>query len=294
MSYVRDLVLGEIRLEGDDFGASSAVFQLPAPPSGAKKMQFVFKLWLDTITADRKWTGKGWNHTNYFGLSFNADTHRFAVPANLSSIPIPDEFFGWMNLTPSLDTGTTTWPPNPAETQTVDRFGICHGANFITGSGSYSSAARMGCNDGGQEQHTLFLDGNGAVLIAASGATNSTDEPHCCIPANPTLGADFTGGWEIHASNVDKTMYAALVLHGDNPGFAGDAMFDIFPATPAPAGFRLRNTYTLHGDVTSNFRPSLDVVNFPGYLKFRYSGADENFVFKEARIKYFDEVDTEL
>jgi hypothetical protein len=105
-------------------------------------------------------------------------------------------------------------------------------------------------------------------------------------PTSPTTGAKFTGFWEIWASEADKTMYAKTGLNGQS--LAGDAMFDACTTNYGATQF------TIHGDTTSNFRSAFDTCHFPRWLMMRHAHHSVKFVFKEARVRYFDWDENEL
>lgn len=281
MGYVRDTIANEIRLEGDDFGAASASILLPSAPAGAKKMQFVYRAWFDAWSASPsaiRYTFKGWNHTNYFGLAFNDDTLRFAIP--FSSAPFsPAGFFGWVNQEPVQ----IALPSDHYEYDSVGRQrrtagDPAKGLNSLTWRGGTSSDRLL----------LGFMDGNGGHVFATNGFDSfADDDAAVCLP-NVTDGLDFTGYWEIWASNIDKTMYGKAGVNFDT--LVGDDMFD---AIAAPWSSSERE-FTIHADVVSTLRPSFDVVNFFSHFKMRYTLPDFKLVFKEARVRYLDWNDTEL
>jgi hypothetical protein len=133
----------------------------------------------------------------------------------------------------------------------------------------------------------------GNVITDTNGFDSFIDaNAHCGFqPLTDSFGKDpedVTQAWEMWASNLDKTVYGRLALNFD--GLSGDGMFDAFdaPALDTELGF------TMHGDTTSVFRSSYDVMNFPTHLVMRFTLPTHNFVFKEGRVKYFDWADTEL
>lgn len=299
MSYVRDTINSEIRLEGDGFGESTFRFRLPGAPAAAKRMQVVFRAGWDTHAAGiTSFDPYAWNHTNMFGLGFSDTINTFPVPFDLNSIGIPSDFFGWINLAPMLATGSSTWPPNPATTLEYNRWGLdCANAfNSGTFSNTLYRLAKMGCSDNGasHSQFTHFLNGAGAIMLTSwrLSSGDTTNYP-VALPATPTGIAAFVGGWDVWASAINKSMFATMQFAYNSPGWEGDDMFQVFTTTTANA-FRRTSTQTLHGDVTSNWRTDLNTVHFPRYLKGRYSGHDQKMIFKEARVRYYDWDNNEL
>jgi hypothetical protein len=106
------------------------------------------------------------------------------------------------------------------------------------------------------------------------------------LPATPATGAKYTGGWEIWASEADNTMYCNMGFNGQS--LSGDSMFNVFTSNYAMKQF------TIHGNITSNFRPSYDSCVFPRWLMARYAVHNQKFIFKEARVRYFDWDNNEL
>lgn len=292
MGYVRDTVNGEIRLEGDDFGAASARIQLPAAPAGAKKMQIVWRAWYDDagVTA-ASYTGKGWNHTNLFGLGFTDEIYRY--PASFVA-PfedwLPDDFFGWITAGPCND--DSSYPISGTPVLTVDRIDHDWAYHSGTPAGHFTAntykAAVFGRNGSPFKWHVFRngIGGNLGVVPHYGAITGADNRVHLTVAANAATGAVENRGWEIWASEADLTMYSRLCVGGKSR--AGDSMFDVF-TDPARA-----DQLTIHGNVTSTFRPSFGACVFPRWLKMRCSHPIFDFVFKEARVRYFDWDENEL
>lgn len=145
-------------------------------------------------------------------------------------------------------------------------------------------------------EYWAFLNGIGSPLnpisqLSASLITpfpvfNTQREVFLSMPCQAGTFAKFTGAWEIWASHTDKTMYARLAINGQS--LSGDAMFDAFTTS------YFAEQYLIHGDITSNFRPSFDTCVFPRWLMMRHAHHAIDLVFKEARVRYFDWDENEL
>jgi hypothetical protein len=301
MGYVRDTVSNEIRLEGDDFGASVALIDIGAAPAGAKKMQIVFKAHGTQTTTDADL--KGWNHTNFFGLRFSNTIPKFPVPlAYPGDISWwPTDFFGIMQIYPLSSINTIPWSSDPGGTPDYDRI-LSFGAvpttwNGVTTLGPYltGTAGVWTSSPAARYQPHAFLDGNGGSILevssfsfAGAGHLTSTDSYHM-LHAHDNSKDVWTKGWEIWSSNVDRSMYYRMIMN--KLSLVGDGQFDCFDIGATNVQ---EKSGTIHGDVTSNWRSSLSVTNFPRYLMFRHSLPAGNFVFREARVRYFDWDENEL
>lgn len=280
MSYVIDTGNNELRLEGDGFGASSLKRQLVAAPSGAKRMQIAFRYWIDTHNfANNKQTLKGWNHQNLFGLSFDGVIPKYTSTTPGDTSYRPANFFGWFNEGPhsgAIDSvnqyrGASMSGTDSSGTEVVD---LCH----------------LSGNIGGQIQQLAFADGTGGIFGPAYYQFGGVaGDVLFGVPASPTFGAKFTGFWDIWASALDKKMF--FTGRVNFASLSGDAMFDAetdyWTYTAQPNSSYLVNTQFV-GDVVSNWRPDFDTVVFPSWLMFRFSWPNQKFVFKTARIRYFD------
>jgi len=258
MIRVIDTVNNEVRLEGDDSGWGYHIRQLAAPPVGAKRMDFVFRHWLDGFTADALYTNRGWNHTNCFGLSFTSNVPKY--PSGTASGYLPTNFLGFCS------DGHSNYPSDPEAAVGID---ISGGYGLP---GSYNGTGAQTIN---------FLDGLGASIAARTSVNFTTPADNLALPANPTDGATFTGMWRIYASSINKTMYAKFCTN--RASLAGDNMFGAIDASYAGVW-----TKVLHGDVPSVYRPDFDTVVFPSYLMIRFSFPEQSWVFKEARIRYYN------
>jgi hypothetical protein len=313
MGYVRDTVNSEIRLEGDDFGAASARIQLPAAPVGAKKMQIVGRAYYDTFSSIVAATGKGWNHTGCFGLRFSDAIPKYPLPFVAPFTDwLPTDFFGFLTLGPASNdsshplSGTPTFQAD-LSISSQGNGGIPSATNGFTTGDRFGGPWNNASGQANGYEHWGWLNGAGALLntAGAPGSGTSTDlvatTPNVnssghddatsgrmamSLPANPTTGAKYTFGWEMWASEADKTMYCRIGFNGQ--ALAGDSMFDVFSANYAMRQF------TIHQDTTSNWRTDYNTVNFPRWFMMRYASHHQNLVFKEARVRYFDWDENEL
>jgi hypothetical protein len=167
MGYVRDTTLGEIRLEGDDFGASSARIQLPAAPAGAKKMQVVFRTWFDTISTDTATDGKGWNHSECFGLRFSS-----AIPKYPASFVapfeawLPTDFFGIIKLGPASADNTPPISGTPTFKTAISGNRRGNSLNVANGFSGDSLAMTASSADSAAYELFSFMNGIGGYVFA--------------------------------------------------------------------------------------------------------------------------------
>jgi hypothetical protein len=302
MGVVYDPVNAERRIEGDDFGAGAWRIQLAAAPAAAKRMQICMKAHVSPVgTGD--WDLKGWNHTNFFGLRFSSAIPKFPIPIAYpgSHTWWPTDFFGIMQMYPLNTSSLVPWISDPA-TKDYDRIGAMQVVpttwNEVTTGGPYLSGTAGWWTSSPQlYQPHSFLDGIGGRILtyasfsfAGAGHLTQTDSYHM-LHAHATSAAVWTKAWEIWASNVDRTMYYSLVQNQQS--LSGDGMFAAFTNGSGSTIAQVK-TGTIHGDVASNWRTDLNTVNFPRWLMFRHSLPQGNFIFKEARVRYFDWAGNEL
>src|SRR5690606_27496071 len=123
-----------VSLAGDGFGVNWARRQLAAAPAAAKKMQFVFRAWIDSATAQTGADNALWDSCSFFGLGFDDTMFEFESPFTSFTA---DGFFGICTLWPpnSSSTGSGTSYPNR---KILDYHNAARGALAVNGGNTAS------------------------------------------------------------------------------------------------------------------------------------------------------------
>jgi hypothetical protein len=110
----------------------------------------------------------------------------------------------------------------------------------------------------------------------------------CSLPANATDGAAFSGLIEVWADALDKTMRCRFAH--SYAGLTGNDMLNTAANAAVFSFGGLNNvmnvTKVIHGDVTSDWRPSLDTVVLPRWFKFAFPLLSGKLVIDESAVSY--------
>ncbi len=236
-----ELISDQFVMEANGAGYNELSIPLPVGPSDADMMVYAFRLWYDTYAASED-TNNGWDGSDCFGLSFDD-----VIPNDASQ----ENFFGW------VDTNV--------------------GQNFI-----YSAANSNFSNQDavlGDTSHQV-MDGEGNSL----GAINSDQArfmPAFGKPANPTVGALYTGLWVIKrdTGSSDKI----LITTGGN----FESLVRL-PDARLDAGTIFGETNTLLTVGASGNWRNGGGMNFPTSVvaKFTSGIAGKKFVFHSHHVQY--------
>jgi len=232
----------DITMEANGAGYNQYRFPLPEAPADADMMVFAFRYWYDTFAASED-ANAGWDGSDCFGLSFDGVMPDDTAQAN---------FFGW------VDTDA--------------------GQNLIY------SAANANFNNAdvvlGDTSHDV-LDGEGNNL----GAINSDQARFLGgfgKPANPTVGATYTGLWIVKrdAGSADKIM----LTQGAN--FQSLANLSL-ARTDSNTVFGETDTLLTVGN-GGNWR-SGGGINFPTWVvsKFTSASVGKKFVLDSYHTQYY-------
>jgi hypothetical protein len=271
MTGSTDTVNKEMILNADPagFGWGRMYRTLPTIPAGAKRMIVAIRGWYDSFAVGAGWNDKGWNHTHYWGLSFNTDDWE-ANMASLASQPMPS-LLGWAVGGPFQTNSIIDGDYITCRIRTADSKAMMQIGSGSSGSG-YS-----------QSQQINVLDGiSGVITSVTVSAPSNAERKIVELPANPTVGALFTRYIEVWASAIDKTMYARTCVNME--GLEGA---DQFNAINTPWDSTLYS-WTIHNDVVSTYRPDYDTVVFPNVFKMRFALPTGKMVLKSIRRRFYD------
>lgn len=154
----------QIVLEATGAGFQQGRIPLPIAPEGSDMMAFFFRYHYDTYVADEGPTDYGWDAADCFGLSFDGVVPTEAIKSN---------FFGWIN-----DNASSIFNFEAAWAE-------FNGEDAVNGAGD----------------HNLY-DGEGNILGDAVNQASRFSEG-IAKPANPTVGAKYTGVWIIKKDDAD-------------------------------------------------------------------------------------------
>lgn len=276
---------GQLVLEGDGYGWATAVRTLPAAPSTAKRMVFVFRGWYDTFSGG---VGNGLVIENnvltdlqwLFGLRFTS--------------AVPDE--AGLVLTPQTDGGHFA-------SAYQDFFGL---ASYRT---SGATANRLMMQHYTETEGTMagcMSDNSNTIYTGLFGASSSSGALHyddqlfssagteacLALPSNPTDGAKFTGVWEVYGSDVDNSVYYRVHINWDSVSttdlLAAYGQVGTWGGEAADRG-----PLTIHADATgTNWRNADGSMNFPRYLMARYPFLSQQMVLDHFKVAYYDSITT--
>ncbi len=158
------IINNQVVLEATGAGFQQARIPLPTAPVGSDMMVFAFRYFYDTYAADEGPTDYGWDAADSFGLSFDGVFPTEAIKSN---------FFGWIN-----DNASSVFNYEAAWAE-------FNGEDAVNGSGD----------------HNVY-DGEGNVLGDPVNQASRFSEG-MARPANPTVGAKYTGVWIIKKDDAD-------------------------------------------------------------------------------------------
>ena len=232
----------KIIMEANGAGYNQYRFPLPGAPSAADVMVFVFRYFYDAFAANED-ADAGWDGSDCFGLSFDG-----VIPNDA----LQDNFFGW------VDTDA--------------------GQNFIF------SAADANFNGKdvviGDSSHDI-LDADGTKL-GDIGTSPARFMPGFGKPANPTVGAIYTGIWVFKrdTGSIDKIL---LTTGGNFESLANlaDARLD------ANTVFGETDTLLTVGS-GGNWRNG-GGINFPTWVVSKFTSAisGKKFVLDSYKAEYY-------
>jgi len=266
-----------ITLTGDGFGVNWVRKQLSAAPAVAMKMQFVYRMYFtDAAATSVNYTSKGWDSCAFFGLDFNDTIYDFSGGDTIT----PPGFYG-----PIL-----TSKPASAGPVYDNSF-----KQYRTSLQTHYRATPWASDGSGRIQTGGFWDGNGAALISNSVGWIDTTfnglDAQMSWPYSAANGAIYTYMWEVWGSLVDKSVYSrAIIVNGSLA--EGDTMFTAMDAAALGSGAGQINEYTIHGNVTSNWRNSDDTMNFPRWLKLKNPLPEYSLQLKYYKVRFLDATDT--
>ena len=234
----------QIILEATGVGYQEARVPLPISPPTADMVAFYFRCFYDLYAADEGPTDYGWDAADCFGLSFDGVTPTEANKEN---------FFGWINRN-----GSTVFNFEAAWAE-------FNGENAVNGNGD----------------HNVF-DGEGNDLGDPVNNPARFSEG-MARPANPTVGAKYTGVWLIKKDDSDLTKINISI--GAN--FASLANIED-ARTDSNTIWGDLNVPIVVGD-TGNWRDG-GGINFPEWLIIKYtSGVNgRKFILDEYKLEYFE------
>jgi len=261
-----------VALVGDGFGENWARKRLKAAPATAKKMQFVYRAWIDSTTGEED-LAASWDSCGFFGLGFDETMYDFT-----GSLPVtPANFLGIMNR----------WPPNTVADGSGTSFPNDKILDYYF-NGTNVNTVGLGGTDTRIQRISLF-DGTGNVIRSVD-VFDSTAQAnyHLGFAPDPTQGALMTQFWQVWSGVNDKTVY--LQMFWDNSGAAeGDDMFDVIDGATLGTSNRTQlYQVALHGDVVSNWINADGTMNFPRWLKFKYPYPSETLLLNYFKVRYFD------
>ena len=237
------IVSNKIELEATGAGFQTARIPLPKAPVGSDMLAFFFRVFYDTYAADEGPTDYGWDAADCFGLSFDGVIPTEAIKSN---------FFGWIN-----DNASTVFNYEAAWA----------GFNF--------QAAVNGAGD-----HNVY-DGEGNILGDPVNDTLRFPQG-MARPANPTVGATYTGVWIIKKDDNDLTKINISI------GGNFESLADLAAARTA--------ANTIFGDLNNpitvgnsgNWRTG-GGMNFPSWIIMKYtSGVNgRKFILDSYKAEYY-------
>lgn len=221
----------QLILTASGTGYQSASAELrSAPPASADMMVFLFRAYYDSATGNEAETNYGWGNPACYGLSFSGDIPQGTNHSN---------FFG-------ISGGNSNG----------NFVGYIYNANaFGTGEAGLAMYARSTSNGY-----------NGGTGTNASGAFTSglgSSRGAWDLPANPTVGAKFTGVWVVKKKGGSQDI---LLNNG----------YNLESLSLADAGnARTSGNTVWYGTEqsiteTTNWRPSSSLITFPEHVVFGF------------------------
>lgn len=239
------IINNQVVLEATNAGYQEARIPLPIAPAAADMLAFYFRAWYDTYAADEGPTDYGWDAGDCFGLSFDGVTPTEAIKAN---------FFGWIN-----DNADTVFNFEAAWAE-------FNAQNAVNGSGD----------------HNVY-DGEGNILGDPVNDPARFSEG-MARPANPTVGALYTGVWLMKKDDNDNTKLNISI------GGNFESLVNIEDArTSANTIWGDQNLAITVGN-SGNWRDSTGAINFPNWLIAKYtSGVNgRKFIIDQYKVEYYD------
>jgi len=237
------IIANQLVLEATGAGYQTGRVPLPIAPPTADMIAFFFRGFYDTYAADEGPTDFGWDAADCFGLSFDGVIPTEAIKAN---------FFGWIN-----DNGSSVFNYEAAWAE-------FNGQDAVNGAGD----------------HNVY-DGEGNVLGDPVNDPARFSEG-MARPANPTVGATYTGVWLIKKDEADPTRINISI------GGNFESLVNIEDARTSPN--------TIWGDLNvpivvgaaGNWRAG-GIMNFPSWIIMKYT-SDINgrkYILDEYKAEYY-------
>lgn len=280
---------GVITTTGDGFGVNWGRKLLVEAPNTAVKMQFAYRAYFtDAPTAVEYLTGQAWDPRSFFGIGFDDEEHTMGAISG-DTLSAPSSFLGLIaSGQPRISSGS--------HTNTGKVFGYYDNSSFGGGKwaapwcGALFPYASLG--DVIPHQAVSFSGAHARLFNNTYGFDRDDNTAALTgFPPDATEGQMCTFMWEVWGSAIDKSVYCRLVK--DRGSIAeGDGMFDAFDGKSEGNGVGDYRQYTVHGDITSNWRNQDDTMNFPRWIKFKYAYPQYSLRLKYWKVRYLDAADT--
>jgi len=298
--FVKDTVLGQIRGENDGGDRTWGRVQLPAYPSGTKRMKLAYKAWIEDSslvlpTPAGNWlavieSGLAWNPLMFFGLSLDDTVYNLATPSGSSINQNFGDFVGFSHRSPAYygPNSLITYPDttciqhgNATDALSASRHILLPAGQVGTSYTRQSSQLCIG--------NSLTTNPHAQTGFSDPSIGTDADTFLCTLPIGSEDGLVFSGLIEVWADALDKTMRVRFAH--SYAGLTGEDMLDTAssPATLSLTGTLvslLNRTHVIHGDVTSNWRPSFGEVVLPRWFKFCFPRKTGKLIIDEYVVSY--------
>ena len=242
------IVTGAVKVDNDSGGDGwgNGILTLDTPPGGTNRMRFAWQSYASVFSGSPN-TTLGQNLSYWFGLRFSN--------AHLSTVKI--------------DNSTSTANQLAAADDFLGMYSSSGDVNFmevdLATEGGVSSAAFLFDFVGTDSQcETDFSFGVPHATKARVKVLDTTNTAYdVWRHANgSTAGLKKTVGWEIYKHASNKTVY--LDVYSDFTSLSEANVLNVFTLA------NKITTYTIHGDVTSNWIDAGSVMSFPPYFIFQW------------------------
>jgi len=268
-------------LTGSGAGFQKASAQLPAAPTGWKKMRFFWRAYVTGVTTAEAQLLESNSHDNSFcfGLSFDG-----LFPAEHATDPERDPITKFLGMVNEGKHGAGVdfaderdeLPAKVSQYGSIEWF-MAHGG-YTIGGGSWIDN-KCSFHNAFNATPPFELDD------AATDLTTITNAEHFMFPIGSAAGAKFSSMWEVSKSAVDDTLSYRIRQTMDAVStLAGTESASLIGAEKAG---------TIHGDVSGNNWTNADgSLNMPRYILIRWPwSAGYTFRLDQCEVRYYDRND---